>query len=304
MVKNIAASVKHRLLNLSRNTGDDFNQLLDRYTRERFLYRLSRSSFCNNFILKGASVFEVWQGNPHRPTKDIDLLGFGSNSPEQLKSDFEKICQIECDDGIEFEKISTDILQKGQKYEGVRLNIEGKLGTAKLFLQVDIGFGHIVTPPARNEEFPTLLKQPAPNLRVYPPETVIAEKLQAMIVNGVNNSRIKDYYDCLFLARNFEFDGEVLKQAIKATFQHRQTPISTQVPFGLTDEFVTLQPSRNNQWQKIVASCTTKSEISLQQAIGSIREFLMPPLQAAAEDRSFSYQWSPDRQWQSRSTKP
>ncbi len=301
MAKNIAASVKARLLNHARSRGDDFNQLLDRYTRERFLYRLAESSIGKDYILKGASVFQVLLGDPHRPTRDIDLLGFGNNDPEILKANFEKVCQIKCEDGLEFSKIFADILQKGQKYEGVRLNIEGQLGTAKLFLQVDVGFGHVVTPAAKVEEIPTLLDLPSPKMRVYPPETIIAEKLEAMVSKGENNSRIKDYYDCLFLAQNFQFKGNILKQAIKATFEHRKTPLpDKEIPFGLRERFVTDRPSRNNQWQKLVEKGNIAQNLSLVEAIAEIREFVLPPLQAAANKSEFNVYWSQLEKWQER----
>lgn len=302
MVKNIAASVKNRLLNQARRSDDDFNQLLERYARERFLYRLSQSELGKNYILKGASVFQVWQGIPHRVTKDIDLLGFGSNEPEKLKAGFEKILESDYQDGIKFGKIKTKILQPGQKYEGVRLNIEGKLGTAKLFLQVDVSFGHVVTPKARIQEVPSLLDLPNPKIRVYPAETVIAEKLEAMISQGRKNSRIKDYYDCLFLAKKFKFKGELLKQAIKATFTHRQTPLPPrEIPFGLTDKFVSEQPSRNERWQNLVNQGDFAQNLSLTEALAEIREFLVPPLQAAAKDARFELYWSASEKWQQKS---
>ena len=298
MVKNIAASVKARLLNQARSKGDDFNQLLDRYTRERFLYRLSQSSIGKNY-LEIATVFQVLLGDPHRPTRDIDLLGFGSNNPEILKADFEKVCQSKYEDGLEFTKIAPNILQKGPKYEGVRLNIEGKLGNAILFLQVDVGYGHVVTPSAKVQEIPSLLDMPSPKIRVYPPETVIAEKLETMVCKGKNNSRIKDYYDCLFLAQNFEFKGNWLKKAIKATFEHRQTSFpESKIPFGLSDRFVWEQPSRNNQWKKLVNKGSVPQKLSLIEAMAELREFLVPPLNAAANNSKFNVYWLKDEKWQ------
>ncbi|MGL6342779.1 MAG: nucleotidyl transferase AbiEii/AbiGii toxin family protein, partial [Waterburya sp.] len=278
MVKNIAVSVRQRLLNQARSTKSNYNDLLDRYSRERFLYRLSQSKLSQQYILKGASVFQVWLGNPHRNTRDIDLLGFGSNNPQTVQEIFTEICQQTYDDGIEFTKITSKILQAGQKYEGVRLNIEGKLDTAKLFLQIDIGFGHIVTPPAKICQVPSLLDFPAPNLLVYPKETVIAEKLQAIVDRGLRNSRIKDYYDILYLKRNFEFDGELLKQAIKATFEDRQTPLPAEnIPVGLTDEFLTARPDRDKQWKRFFQEGTMQSRPKFEDAIASIAEFLIPP---------------------------
>jgi predicted nucleotidyltransferase component of viral defense system len=299
MVKNIAASVKQRLLNQARNTKSNLNDLLDRYARERFLYRLSQSKSSQQYILKGASVFQVWLGNPHRSTKDIDLLGFGSNAPQTVEKIFAEICQLDCNDGIQFTNITSKVLQAGQKYEGVRLNIEGKLETALLFLQIDIGFGHIVTPQPKIYQLPSLLDFPAPSLLVYPQETVIAEKLQAIVSRGLKNSRIKDYYDILYLRQNFEFNGELLKQAIKATFNQRQTPLPVKnIPVGLTSEFIKARPDRDAQWKKLYQQGTMDARPKFENAISLIAEFVLPPLQAAGKNLEFNQNWQPQLGWQ------
>ena len=162
------------------------------------------------FILKGASVFQILNGSPHRPTADIDLLGFGSNNEADLKALFTEICSLNLDDGLVFSDIATDILQKGAKYQGVRLLISGNLDTIPFKTQVDISFNHVITPNAVETEFPTLLGRTPPKVRAYPIETIVAEKLEAITSIGIRNSRLKDYYDLLYLSRNYKFDGSIL----------------------------------------------------------------------------------------------
>ena len=191
------------------------------------------------------------------------------------------------------------MLQAGQKYEGVRLNVEGLMGTAKLFLQVDVGYGHAVTPPAQVEQIPTLLDLPSPSLKVYPKETVVAEKFQAICDRGLQNSRVKDYFDLYYLQRSFEFDGQQLKQAIKATFDQRQTSLDmSELPIGLTEEFVNSNRSRENQWRKIVKQSTTVDFPSLRASIRVIANFIMPVARATSESRPFHQCYSPRVGWE------
>ena len=299
MVKNIAASVKRRLLNQARETGGDFNQLLDRYTRERFLYRLSQSELADKFVLKGASVFQVWLGNPHRTTRDIDLLAFGSNNPQEVESRFKTILQQNYDDGIEFTEVKSSVLQAGQKYEGVRLDVAGKMDTAKLSLQVDVGYGHTVTPKARLQEIPTLLNLPSPKMLIYPQETVVAEKFQAMVERGLSNSRVKDYFDLYYLRENMDFEGEQLRQAIKNTFKQRGTSLSfDSYPVGLTQEYVAANPNREKQWQRINKQSIIADYPSLREVIPKIAEFIMPVAREAKRKDDFIHDWKAGLGWQ------
>ena len=300
MAKNIAASVKRRLLNQARETGGDFNQLLERYTRERFLYRLSQSTLADKFILKGASVFQVWLGNPHRTTKDIDLLASGSNNPQDVKSIFTDIAQQNYNDGIEFTEVKSSVLQAGQKYEGVRLDIAGKMESAKLLLQVDVGYGHAVTPKAQVYEIPSLLDLPRPKMLVYPQETVISEKFQAMVERGLGNSRVKDYFDLYYIRENLTLNGEQLRQAIKATFDQRGTLLDFNTdPVGLTAQYTESNPSREKQWQKMVKQSGTNYPLPLEKVVPKIAEFVMPVAKAAATDTEFKLTWSPQIGWAS-----
>ena len=233
--------------------------------------------------------FRYGWGQPHRITKDVDLLAFGSNDPQVIEKTFANILSQPANDGIEFTEVKSSTLQIGQKYEGVRLDVKGKLDTAKLNLQIDIGYGHSVHPPAQKQTVPSLLDLPSPNLLVYPKETVIAEKFQAICDRGLKNSRVKDYFDLFYMKNNFEFDGEPLKQAIAATFKQRQTPIPQKIPVGLTQQYAASDPSRQKLWQKIVKQSNVENFPQLNDAIPQISAILSshPLHKILAKNRQF-----------------
>jgi predicted nucleotidyltransferase component of viral defense system len=211
--RNVAASARQRLLNLSKASSVDYNQLLVRYAIERLLYRLSRSRHRENFVLKGAMLFAIWEGSPHRPTQDVDLLGFGDRSPDHIAAVFRELCAASVeDDGIAFaaNTVHAEEIRTADEYGGVRVRFTASLGGAIIRVQADVGFGDAITPPAPESNYPTLLpNQPAPHLRVYPRETVVAEKMEAITKLGMLNTRFKDYYDLRYLADRFEFDGDL-----------------------------------------------------------------------------------------------
>lgn len=221
---NLPHSVRDRLLAIARREGIDFNILLSRYVVERFLYRLSVSQYRDQFVLKGAMLFVVWTGTPHRPTRDLDLLGFGDLSEEQIREIFAKVfaCPVE-PDGLEFDADSIRVseIRAEEEYHGRRAKAMVRLGGARVPLQVDIGTGDVLDPAAEEVTYPVLIDMPAPKLRAYAKETVVAEKLQAMAVLGMPNSRMKDLYDIRAMAEQFDFDGEVLSKSIASTFKRR-----------------------------------------------------------------------------------
>lgn len=226
--KDLAASVRARLSKLSRERNEAFDHVLTRYATERLLYRLSKSPFANRFVLKGATLFTLWCGEPHRPTRDLDFLSYGDSSPETLQSIFRDICTFKVEpDGLTFDpdSIRTAEIREPQEYPGWRVWVHAYLGKARIPIQVDIAFGDIVIPDPQEVEYPTILPFPAPRLCSYPKEAVVAEKLEAMVALGMVNSRMKDFFDVWFLARNFEFNGETLTQAFAATFERRRTDI-------------------------------------------------------------------------------
>lgn len=299
-ITNLPASVRRRLLNLSHQGQEDFNLLLGQYANERLLYRLSQSPFVEQFVLKGAMLFALWTGELHRPTRDLDLLGYGRSDQESLIRLFTDLCQLEVEaDGLAFDPDSVGVaeIRETQEYGGQRVRLMATLDNVRISLQIDIGFGDIATPPARYAEYPTLLNFSPPRLRVYPQETVIAEKLHAMVVLGIRNSRMKDFFDLWILSRRFSFDGRVLSHAIQATFYRRQTAIPSTLPVALTPEFG-VNPQKSRQWQTFLKRNRLENDAgSFANIVNALDHFLASPLQAAGQTRDFDANWPPGGPW-------
>ncbi len=297
---NLEASVRQRLLNLSRERKEDFNLILTRYTIERLLYRLTCSTYAENFVLKGAMLMAVWVGESHRPTRDLDLLGFGDASSQYLKQVFQQICQIQVeDDGLIFEDESVEIIEirEGQDYPGQRVKFTAKLGNARIRVQVDVGFGDAVTPEAVQIEYPSLLDFPSPQIRAYPKETVVAEKLETMIRLGMVSSRMKDFYDLHILSKIFSFDGVTLAKAIKATFDRRETKIPIEIPIAFSDES-SKNPDKITQWKAFLnRNNLENSAVDFSQLVDELRTFLNKPLLATALGESFQLYWPAGGPW-------
>lgn len=251
MTANRAASIRARLKQHPATSKQDFNLTLTQYGLERVLYRLSVSDHAPNFLLKGALLFQLWYGQPHRPTRDADLLGFGPDDVPTLVGVFRSLCSIEVDDGIVFDPESVDgtEIRKDAGYGGVRIDLRATLDGARLALQIDIGFGDAVTPAAQPITYPTLLADvPAPTLRAYPKATVVAEKLHAVSVLGMTNTRMKDFFDLWVLLHDATMDDAELQCAIEATFARRQTAIPNAPPIGLSDAFAE-DTTKQVQWR-------------------------------------------------------
>lgn len=297
---NVAHSVRTRLLMVSKAAGEEFNYVLVRYALERFLERLSRSPHRDTFILKGAMLFRLWAPRTHRPTKDLDLLGRGPPDLARLAALFAEICTVAVeDDGLVFDAktVKATRIKEDAEYEGVRITLIAALGTARLPLQVDVGFGDVVTPEPVEIEFPTLLPMTAPKLRAYRRETVVAEKLHAMIDLGIANSRMKDFFDVWFLAQNFDFEGNVLAEAIKATFGNRMTPLREAIPLALTQEFAT-EDAKQKQWKAFMSRLSkTTSPMALGEIIAIVSRFLLPPLDAVRTGTAFAMTWKACGPW-------
>jgi len=296
---NLAHSVRQRLLNLAMKRGEDPNLIFIRYALERLLYRLSRSGKADQFILKGAMLFAVWTDRTHRPTRDLDLLGSGDVSDQALIKAFQQIAQVNVEpDGLEFDPESLKIaeIREGQDYPGKRVKLLAKLGNAETNLQIDIGFGDVVTPEAKEIDYPTLLDFPPPHIKVYPPETVVAEKLQAMVAFDMTISRMKDFYD-LWISKQFSFDGAILAEAIKATFDRRGTIIPNDTPTALTDDFAADNDKRT-QWRAFIKrSGLNDASVKLSQVLDELRVFLLPPLFSAADNKAFNQSWTDGGPW-------
>ena len=250
-VRNISASVRDRLLNKARAEKLDFNLLLTRYALERMLYRLSISKQRDQFLLKGALLFDLWFDVPHRPTHDADFLGFGSAEIPHIEEIFRDICRIEAEDGIAFQPdtVKAAEIRKEANYAGVRVTLLGMLDSARCAVQIDIGFGDAVVPGPDEVHYPVILgEMPGPHLHVYPRYTVVAEKLEALTSLGMLNSRMKDYFDLWILAKHSDFDGQILSRAVAATFERRRTAVPTGAPIGLSDEFI-IDAQKGKQWR-------------------------------------------------------
>lgn len=234
MSKSRSHSIQARLLNYSRDRQVNHNHTLARYGIERLMYRLSRSSHADRFVLKGAMLFVLWLKNSQRPTQDLDLLGFGDLSAATLRSVFEDICETPVeDDGLEFfkERIDIEEIRETEVYQGLRVRIPGRLGNIRLTVSVDVGFGDTVVPDPEKTSYPVLLDLPHPEIMVYPRESVVAEKVDAMILLGIRNSRMKDYYDLWTLAQHFSFDAELLAKSINATLKRRGRELTSGASF-------------------------------------------------------------------------
>ena len=240
MSRNLAASIRARLKQRADATKQDFNLILTHYGLERLLYRLSISPHAGNYLLKGALLFSLWYDQPHRPTRDADLLGFGPDDIDSAVAAFREICAMEVEDGIAFDLASVkgSVIRKEAGYGGVRIDLLAKLDGARITLQVDIGFGDAVTPSPETVSYPVLLDDlPAPQLRSYPKYTVVAEKFHAVCLLGMANTRMKDYFDLWVLLTEGALESTELRRAVEATFARRQLPVPNVVPSGLSDTF-------------------------------------------------------------------
>jgi len=297
--RNVSASVHARLLNRARQRGEDFQLVLHRYAAERFLYRLGRCGQRERYVLKGAMLFALWGGSLYRPTRDLDFTGYGSSEPADVLASFREICGCPVeDDGILFDaSLTAEPIRKGAEYDGLRVRMQASLGNARIPMQIDVGFGNAVVPPASNVEYPTLLDAPAPSIRAYPPEAVIAEKLHALVVIGERNTRVKDVYDLYVLAGQFSFDGAQLARAIAATFERRGTPITAAIPAALAPRYFA-DGARAEQWRAYLTRNGLPGAPGDLAVVGEqVQAFLRPLWSALAEGRAFALAWSPAGPW-------
>ena len=295
--KNLAASVRQRLLVLGQKRGEPFDLILTRYGIERLLYRLSSSAYADRFLLKGAMLFRVWNDSSHRPTRDVDFLGYGPAETKDLEGIFRELCSLPVDpDGLIFLPLTVNAqpIREEAVYGGIRVTLEARLENAKIPIQCDIGFGDAVTPEPEQVEFPALLDFPAPQLRSYPTYTVVAEKLEAMVLLGEANSRMKDFYDLWFLSQHFEFDGNTLVTALRATFARRKTELPESTPHALTNDFPKI---KSVQWMAFLRKSNLQP-LEMLAVIEAIRRFADAPLSHASRSESFPKHWTLESGWQ------
>ncbi len=294
MVKDIAASVKQRLLNVSRERREDYNFVLRQYVLQRLMYRLGVSAFADDFLLKGGLLFWVWNESFHRPTQDMDLLGFGSDDIALLKDKFLSVIQIESDDGLVFDpqKLEAIDIKEDAKYQGVRITGRATLVKADIPYQIDIGFGDAVVAVESTTEIPVFLDDlPAPKLKVYPVESVIAEKFHAMVVLGLLNSRMKDFFDIVTLAEMMHLESKVLQLAIQATFERRDTAITGDPLTIFTDGFMS-SADKEKQWRAFVSKNRLDGTASFSETVNKIQLLLEPLYQQIVENIVDDRQWS------------
>lgn len=288
-LKNIGASVRARLLQLAKASGQSFDLILTRFALERLLFRLSQSPHADRFVLKGAMLMMSWFEDPHRGTRDLDLLGFGDPEPEAMLTTFREILALDADDGVEFDvnALRIDRIREELEYGGLRLRTTASISGARVSLTIDIGFGDAMEPGAEMLDYPSMLAFPAPRLRAYARETVIAEKFQAMVALGRANSRMKDFYDIWILSKSFDFASDRLARAIAATFARRETAIPVDLPDALTPAFAN-DEQKLRQWNAFVRDVFANPG-SLEDVVANLAEFLMPhAIQARASNNNSS----------------
>ena len=299
MTGNLEHSVRDRLKNIARASDRPFQECLQYYGLERFLYRLAQSPHREKFLLKGALVLRVWDVETSRATRDIDLLGFVDAERSRLTTMVREACELPVEpDGLDFagETITAAVINDRAEYQGTRVTFTGFLGRTRIPMQIDIGFGDVVHPVAELRPYPSMLGLPAPVLRMVPRETVIAEKFEAIVALGATNSRMKDFYDIWLLSRRFDFEGAVLAEAISRTFQNRGTAIDTD-PAGLSETYTT-SPITYPAWAAFLRKANLRSAPgTLEEIRIPLRQFLLPIAEALVANRRFVEVWRSPGPW-------
>ncbi|HKY34514.1 MAG TPA: nucleotidyl transferase AbiEii/AbiGii toxin family protein [Polyangiaceae bacterium] len=289
-----------RLLNQAKASQRPFQEVLQHYGLERLLYRLAQSQHRGRFLLKGALLLTAWSAPLTRPTRDIDLLGYAENDVALMETMFREVCDVDVvDDGLRFDAATVvgQRIKEDADYQGVRLTFLAFLGKARIPIQIDIGFGDVVNPGAEERDYPTLLDVPAAHLRMYPRETVIAEKFEAMVKLGTLNTRMKDFFDIWLLASQFSFTGPELAQAIEKTFANRGTPLEAD-PVALTPSFMAADGTQK-QWAAFLKrSQLDNAPKTLDDARDRLRNFLVPVATALVGAKGFSASWTAPGPWQ------
>ncbi len=292
--------IRRRLKARAAELGLDFQQAVLYYAMERFLFRLSQTPWSDRLVVKGAVMLRVWDAAVARPTRDIDFLGRVDNTPEAIRRIVAECLAIQLDDGLAFEsEIHVEPITVEDRYPGVRVKVAGDLGGARFVLRLDVGIDDAVVPDPGWVDYPVLLQDRVPRILAYQPATAIAEKFQAMIEIGLANSRMKDYHDIWMLSRTLEFDGQDLADAMRATFQRRDTELPAKTPAELTREY-TGQPETSRMWdtyRRGYSAAASDLPEDLQDVADAIAVFVMPAAIAAASSVAFGKAWVPTSGW-------
>lgn len=295
-----AASIHQRLLNKARESGRPFNELLQYYAMERFLFRMSRSDYADDFTLKGALLLRTLGISEIRSTRDIDLLGPDKGSIDTLKKSMAECCRIRVEeDGLTFDAndIEAGAIRENQAYNGYRFKIKGSLGNARISIQVDMGFGDVITPGPLWIEYPSILDQQPVRIKAYTVESAIAEKYQAMVDLDLLNSRMKDFFDIYYLSTHLNFEGEKLREAIKQTFKRRKTDIPENLPAAFTDAFYK-DENTQKQWKAFRKKLNSEHTLpEFEEVIQQVKAFLWPLTDKTEARERLAEHWHPEKGW-------
>ncbi len=297
--RNVAESVKQRLLNQRKATGRPYDELLRYFGMERFLYRLGQTRHVNDFVLKGAMMLRVLDAGMARPTADLDLMGKQLWSADQIAAMVEDCFAVPVEDGLTFDRNSlrTDQIRLHHNYQGIRCQFESLLIRTRIAIQIDVGFNDAVVPAPVRVDYPTLLDFPPPSIWVYSAETVVAEKFEAMVMLAEANSRMKDFYDIWLLSTQRQFDAQTLSEALKATFERRGTALPTSPPHALSPAFHDL-PIKQTQWRAFLRKILRQDiALSLGDVTREIGSFLMPLVEGLQTGKLKAGTWIPDQGW-------
>jgi predicted nucleotidyltransferase component of viral defense system len=303
-IKNLPASIMDRIRNKARDSDLPFHWLLQNYVNERFLYRLSKSKHCQNFVLKGGLIFFGWNTPLRRHTKDIDFRAYTGNAVENIIQVIRDICTHPVEsDGVDFDTntITTENITEHADYPGIRVHLVAFIGDkTRVNMQIDIGFSDEISPSPTLITYPTLLEMPVPQLLGYSRETVIAEKLHSILFRGRSTSRFKDFYDIWFIAKTFDIMGGVMQEAISLTFQTRNFQVPIELPYVLSDEY-SQENNTQTQWMAFLNTFhrLNGSVPSFFIIIQIIKKFVWPVLESITKGISFDSYWnSANEDWE------
>jgi predicted nucleotidyltransferase component of viral defense system len=291
---NSAVDIRKQLLKVARDMKRPSQELLQYYAMERYLYRLSASRYSDKFILKGGLLFTVWNMGDFRATQDIDFLSLSSNKPDHIEKVCRQVCGMSCNDGIVFEPetVSTSVIRPQNDYQGVQIKFKGRIDRSKVHMRVDVGFADAVHPNPITFSFPTILEMPAPTLLGYTQESVVAEKVDAMLQLGELNSRMKDFYDVWFLSHRVPFNMVTLGDALQATLDRRGTELALE-PIVFQSAFGTNR-LKTEQWINFCRQNRFSDVPEFDRLISRLKKFLLPVLDRVRLGNSLNISWVPE----------